>query len=108
MSRLRPDARTRTELVYKPVDLIADMIGGLLASLIFRGVWRIIEHGDGEKAPGPTDEQGSWREILLAAGLHGTIFAVVKAAMDRGAAEGTRKLTGAWPGAEGQQPGKAA
>ena len=108
MSRLRPDAGRRAELVYKPVDLIADMIGGLLASLIFRGVWRIIEHGDGDKAPGPTDEQGSWREILLAAGLHGTIFALVKAAMDRGAAEGTRKLTGTWPGAEGQQPDKPA
>jgi hypothetical protein len=87
--------------VYKPVDLLADMIGGLLASLIFRGVWSIIEHGD--EAPEPTDEQGSWRAILLAAGLHGTIFALVKAAIDRGAAEWTRKLTGTWPGGEGQQ-----
>ena len=103
MSRLRPDARRRAELVYKPVDLIADVVGGLLASLIFRGVWSIIEHGDGDKAPAPTDEQGSWREILFAAGLHGTIFALVKAGMDRGAAAGTRKLTGTWPGDEGQQ-----
>jgi hypothetical protein len=94
--------------VYKPVDLIADMIGGLLASLIFRGVWSIIEHGDGDEAPEPTDEQQSWREILLAAGLHGMIFALVKAAIDRSAAEATRKLTGTWPGAEGQQPGKPA
>jgi len=86
--------------VYKPVDLIADLIGGLLASLIFRGAWSIIEHGD--EAPEPTDEQGSWGEILLAAGLHGTIFALVKAAMERGAAEGTRKLTGTWPGDESQ------
>jgi hypothetical protein len=44
--------------------------------------------------------------ILLAAGLHGMIFALVKAAIDRGIAEGTRKLTGTWPGDEGQQPGK--
>ena len=102
MSRLRPDARRRADLVYKPVDLIADLIGGLLASLIFRGAWSIIERGDGDEAPKPTDEQASWREILLAAGLHGTIFALVKAAMERGAAEGTRKLTGCWPGDEGQ------
>jgi hypothetical protein len=94
--------------VYKPVDLIADMIGGLLAGLIFRGVWSIIEHGDGDEAPRPTDEQGSWRQILLAAGLHGTISALVKAAIDRGAAEETRKLTGTWPGDEGQQPGQPA
>jgi hypothetical protein len=90
--------------VYKPVDMIADMIGGLLAGLIFRGVWSIVEHGD--EAPEPTDEQGSWREMLLAAGMHGTISALVKAAIDRGAAEGTRKLTGIWPGDEGQQPGQ--
>lgn len=32
--------------------------------------------------------------MLLAAALQGTIFTVVKAAVDRGAAEGTRKLTG--------------
>jgi hypothetical protein len=36
--------------------------------------------------------------------LQGTIFALVKAAADRGAAEGTRRLTGIWPGDEGQPP----
>jgi hypothetical protein len=36
------------------------------------------------------------------------IFAVVKAAVDRAAAEGTRKLTGVWPGDNGQQPGDGA
>jgi hypothetical protein len=34
--------------------------------------------------------------------VQGAIFAVVKAAVDRGAAEGTRKLTGVWPGNEDQ------
>jgi hypothetical protein len=34
--------------------------------------------------------------------LHGAIFALVKAAVDRFAAEGTRRLTGIWPGDEGQ------
>jgi hypothetical protein len=36
------------------------------------------------------------------------VYAVVKAAVDRGAAEGTHKLTGVWPGENGQQPEKAA
>ena len=44
-----------------------------------------------------------WREILLAAALQGAIFAVVRAAVDRSAAEGTRKLTGVWPGDDDQQ-----
>jgi hypothetical protein len=89
------------KLLFKPVDLIAGMVGGLLAGLIFKMVWKIIGRGD---APKPTDERRGWGEILLAAVLHGAIFALVKAAVDRGAAEGTRRLTGIWPGNEGQQP----
>jgi hypothetical protein len=44
-------------------------------------------------------------EVLLAAALQGAIFAFVKAALDRGAAVATRKVTGFWPG-EGGEPGK--
>ena len=87
--------------LFKPMDHIAGMVGGLLAGLIFKRVWKLIGQGD---APKPTDERRGWGEILLAAMLQGTIFALVKAAVDRGAAEGTRRLTGIWPGDEGQQP----
>ena len=94
------------KLLYKPVDLIADMLGGMLAGLIFKMAWKVI--GRGDKAPEPTDMRQGWGEILLAAGLQGAIFALVKAAVDRGTAEEMRKLTGIWPGGEGQQPGKPA
>ena len=94
------------KLLYKPVNLIASMLSGLLAHLIFKTVWKII--GRGEDAPNPTDKQQGWGEILLAATLQGAIFAVVKAAVDRGAAEATLKLTGIWPGDEAQQPHKSA
>ena len=94
------------KLLYKPVNLIASMLSGLLAHLIFKTVWKII--GRGDDAPKPTDEQQGWGEILLAATLQGAIFAVVKAAFDRGAAEATLKLTGTWPGDEGQQSHKSA
>ena len=107
MSRLRPDTRKVVKVSYKAVDLIASMAGGVAVGLIFNRAWSVIEHGD--DAPKPTDEQRGWREILLAAGLQGAIFAVVKAAVDRGIAKGTRKLTGIWPGEEeGQQPGNPA
>jgi len=106
MSRLRPNTRKVVKVSYKAVDLIADMAGGLAVGLIFDRAWSIIEQGD--DVPRPTDEQRGWREILLAAGLQGAIFALVKAAVDRGIAEGTRKLTGIWPGDEGQQPGNSA
>jgi hypothetical protein len=89
------------KLLYKPVDLIAGMVSGLLAGLIFKRAWKLVGRED---APKPTDERRGWGEILLAATLHGAIFALVKAAVDRGAAEGTRRLTGIWPGGAGQPP----
>ena len=106
MSRLRPDTRKVVKVSYKAVDLIASMVGGVVVGLIFNRAWSVI--GQGDDAPKPTDEQRGWREILLAAGLQGAIFALVRAAVDRGIAEGTRKLTGIWPGDEGQQPGNSA
>jgi hypothetical protein len=93
-------------MVYKPVDTVGGLLAGLLASLIVRKVWSVIEHGD--EAPKPTDRQRGWREILLAAGLYGTVSALIKAVIDRGTAEGTRRLTGTWPGDEGPQPGTSA
>jgi hypothetical protein len=35
--------------------------------------------------------------VLAAAALQGAIFAVVRAAVDRGGATGVRRLTGHWP-----------
>ena len=106
MSRFRPDTRKVVKVSYRAVDLIASMIGGLAVGLIFNRAWSVIEHGD--DAPRPTDEQRGWPEILLAAGLQGAIFALIKAAIERGIAKGTRRVTGIWPGDEGQQPGNSA
>jgi Protein of unknown function (DUF4235) len=94
------------KLLYKPVGMLVSMLGGVLAGAIFKRVWKITAREDG--TPNATDARRGWREVLLAAALQGAIFAVVKVAVDRGAAEGTRKLTGTWPGEEGPQPGQQA
>jgi len=91
------------KLFYKPVSLLVSVLGGLLAGAIFKKVWQLAAHED--EAPQATDAARSWPEILLAAALQGAIFAVVKAAVDRSAAAGTRKLTGTWPGEDSQQDG---
>jgi hypothetical protein len=91
------------KLLYKPVGMLAGVLGGLFARAVFKRVWTLTA-GE-EEAPKATDARRGWREILLAAALQGAIFAVVKAAVDRGAAEGTRKLTGVWPGGEGEPSG---
>ena len=95
-----------TKLLYKPVGILVSVLGGVLAGAIFKRVWKITARED--DAPKATDARRGWREILLAAALQGAIFALVKAAVDRAAAEATRKVTGVWPGNEGQQPDQAA
>jgi hypothetical protein len=95
-----------TKLWYKPVSILVSMLGGVLVGAIFKRIWKIAARED--EAPKATDAQRGWREVLLAAGVQGAIFAVVKAAVDRAAAEGTRKLTGVWPGEDGQPSGKEA
>lgn len=84
-----------SKIAYKPVGIVLGMIGGSLAGVIFRQVWKVVAHE--EDAPDATDEDRAWREVLLAAAVQGAIFAVVKAAVDRSGAAGVRRLTGTWP-----------
>ena len=93
------------KLLYKPVSMLVSVLGGVLAGAIFKRAWKTAAGED--EAPKATDAGRGWREVLLAAALQGAIFALVKAAVDRGAAEGTRKLTGVWPGDE-RKDGKEA
>jgi hypothetical protein len=94
------------KLVYKPVSLLVSVLGGLLAGVIFKRIWKLAARE--ENAPKATDAGRGWHEILPAAALQGAVYAVVKAAVDRGAAEGAHKLTGVWPGENGEQAAKAA
>jgi hypothetical protein len=93
------------KLLHIPLRRLASVAGGFLAGAIFRSVWKLAAHED--QAPQATDARRTWREVLLAAALHGAIFATVKAAADRGAAKGVHKLTGVWPGDHDQEYGQA-
>ncbi len=84
-----------SRLAYKPVGLLLGVAAGAISSLVFKQVWKHLSD-DGD-APDATDEERGWAEILAAAALQGAIFAVVKAAIDRGGASGVRRLTGRWP-----------
>jgi hypothetical protein len=83
------------KLVFKPVSLAAGVAGGVIAGAIFKQVWKRIAGED--DTPNATDEERSWGEILAAAAIQGAIFALVKAAVDRGSAEGVKKISGTWP-----------
>jgi Protein of unknown function (DUF4235) len=84
------------KILYKPVSILISVLGGVVAGAIFKRIWKLVAHED--EAPKATDAQRGWREVLIAAALQGAIFALVKAVVDRAGAEGTRKLTGSWPG----------
>jgi hypothetical protein len=83
------------KVAYRPVGILLGVAAGALAGLIFKEVWKLTAGDD--DAPNATDEDRGWGEILAAAALQGAIFAIVKAAVDRGGATGVRKLTGSWP-----------
>jgi predicted metal-dependent enzyme (double-stranded beta helix superfamily) len=84
------------KILYKPFGMIVSVLGGVIAGAIFKRVWKLAAHED--ETPEATDAQRGWGEVLIAAALQGAIFALIKAATDRGAATATRKLTGFWPG----------
>ncbi|MFB6931465.1 DUF4235 domain-containing protein [Streptomyces chartreusis] len=84
------------KIAYKPIGMAAGALSGVLAGAVFKQLWKQLGHE--EDAPDATDEHRTWREILSAAVLQGAIFAGVKAAIDRGGATATRRLTGTWPG----------
>ncbi len=88
------------KLLYKPFSMVIGILSGMLAGAIFKRIWKAAA-GE-EEAPTATDVRHGWGETLTAAALQGAIFAVVRAAVDRATAEGTRKLTGVWPGDDSQ------
>ncbi len=85
-----------SKIAYKPVGLALGAVSGLIAGAVFKQTWKLVGHDD--DAPDATDRDRGWQEILIAAALQGAVFAVVKAAVDRGGAVATEHLTGVWPG----------
>lgn len=85
----------KKKLMYKPVSIVVGVTGGLVASMVFKQIWKAVSGED--EAPNPTSQDYGWGEVLAAAALQGAIFAVVRAAIDRGGAEGVRRVTGEWP-----------
>lgn len=84
------------KLAYRSVGALSGMAGGLLSSLIFKQVWKLLAGKD--DAPQATSKQYGWGEVLLASAVQGAIFGLVKAAIDRASAEGVQNATGEWPG----------
>ena len=84
------------KVLYTPVSLVVSVLGGIAAGAVFKQIWKRIS--DEEEAPKALESEYGWREVLPAAALQGAVFALVKAAIQRGGAKGFERVTGLWPG----------
>jgi hypothetical protein len=89
---------TSAKILYRPVGLLSSIVGGLLAGVIFKQVWRRATPAEKSDAPKALETDYHFREILLAAAVQGAIFSVVKTVIDRQGARVFEKWTGEWPG----------
>lgn len=80
-----------SKAMYKPLSLATSVVGGVLASLVFRQIWSRV--GQNEEPPEPKDLGRDVREVLIAAALQGAVFGLVKAAVDRAGARGYHAVT---------------
>ncbi|MFB9905506.1 DUF4235 domain-containing protein [Allokutzneria oryzae] len=83
------------KLLFTPARMITGILGGMAASAASGRIWKLVSGN--KEAPDATDRNHGWGEVIAAAALQGAVFAVVKAAIDRGSAVAYHRATGKWP-----------
>ena len=91
------------KLLYKPFGIVLGIGAAAAARKAFDGAW---ERSHGAKPPNATTEEATWGQVLGAAALQATTFAVTAAAVDRAGAKTFRYITGFWPGDKSPEPVK--
>ena len=89
---------TSAKVLYRPIGLVSSILGGLIASMIFKQIWKRVSAGEDADPPTPLQSEYGFKEILAAAALQGAIFSVVRAIINRQGARAFARATGEWPG----------
>lgn len=100
MTGKRAERRSSTsaKILYKPVGLVSSILAGIIASAVFKQIWKRASPNSRGDAPTPTQSEFPLKEILLAAIIQGAIFSGVRAIVERQGAQAFAKATGEWPG----------
>lgn len=91
-------SNTAAKILYRPFGIVASIVGGLVASAIFKQVYKRVAPGDHVESPGPMAAEYTIRELIPAAAIQGLIYGVVKTVIDRSGARTFERWTGEWPG----------
>ena len=86
------------KVLYRPVGMASSIVGGLVASAVFKKVWQQAAPGDKPDPPKALESEYPLKEILIAAVVQGAIYSLVKTLIDRGGARMFQRWTGEWPG----------
>ncbi|CAN5619983.1 DUF4235 domain-containing protein [soil metagenome] len=81
-----------SKALYLPLSIATSVGGGLLAGAVFSQIWKRVGDSD-QPPPDPKDLTQSTRSALIAAGLQGLVFGLVRAAVDRASARGYQAVT---------------
>jgi len=87
-------------VLYKPIQIIAALLGARLGRRAFERLWAKI---DGDPPPDASTADASLPKILTATILEAATMAGVAATVDRTFARVFHYLTGIWPGAPQEQ-----
>lgn len=94
----RKTASTSAKILYRPVGLVSGMFSGAIAGMLFKQVWKRASSGSPDDPPEALNSRFPLREVLVASAIQGALYALVKAAVDRGGAVAFERATGEWPG----------
>ncbi|REE95851.1 DUF4235 domain-containing protein [Thermomonospora umbrina] len=76
-------------MVYRVMSLVFGVLGGLIAGMLFKRLWKLAAGEDA--TPDAEDLDRGWVEVMAAAAMQGAILGMVRGASKRASATGKRR-----------------